>query len=47
MANNIFGFQNIYGYRFSATPDENGVYKSLPLESPLTRQVVLVFLVML
>ena len=38
---NIFGFDNIYGYRFASLPDANGLYKSLPIK-PMAKRMVFV-----
>ena len=34
---NIPGFENSFGYRFSALPNEDGQYQSLPIEPPAKR----------
>ncbi|HLF33283.1 MAG TPA: TonB-dependent receptor, partial [Cyclobacteriaceae bacterium] len=46
MANNIPGFENIYGYNFSSVPDGEGRYVGRPIISPIRRQIVLAFIVM-
>jgi hypothetical protein len=47
MANNIPGFENIYGYNFSSVPDGEGRYAGRPIISPIRRQIVLAFIVMI
>jgi hypothetical protein len=42
---NLLGFNNIYGYRYAATPDENGIYPSQPIV-PATGTMA-IFLIML
>jgi hypothetical protein len=39
--NNIFGFNNIYGYTYSKTPDDDGFFGSSPIISPQKRMAVL------
>jgi hypothetical protein len=41
VVNNVFGFDNIYGYSYSTTPDNRGVYASQPVTSPQKRMAVL------
>lgn len=41
VVNNVFGFNNIYGYSYSSTPDNSGVYASQPITSPQKRMAVL------
>ncbi len=41
VVNNVFGFENIYGYSYSKTPDNRGVYASQPVTSPQKRMAVL------
>jgi hypothetical protein len=47
MVNNLAGFDNIYGYNFSNTPNAAGKYESTPIRSPFERQVILVLSIML
>ena len=37
--NNVFGFKNIYGYRYAATPDENGFFEEIPI-LPVSRRMI-------
>ncbi len=39
--NNIFGFNNIYGYTYSQTPDDDGFFGSKPVISPQKQMAVL------
>ena len=41
MVNNLAGFDNIYGYNFSNTPNVAGHYESAPIKSPYVRQIIL------
>lgn len=41
VVNNVFGFDNIYGYTYSSTPDNRGFYASQPITSPQKRMAVL------
>jgi len=41
MVNNLAGFDNIYGYNFSNTPNAAGHYDSTPIKSPYVRQIML------
>jgi hypothetical protein len=41
VANNVFGFDNIYGYNFSRVPDSQGIYPSQPIASPQKRMAIL------
>ena len=41
MVNNLAGFDNIYGYNFSNTPNAAGNYESTPIKSPYVRQIIL------
>jgi outer membrane cobalamin receptor len=41
MVNNLAGFDNIYGYNFSNTPNAAGHYESTPIKSPYVRQIIL------
>ena len=41
---NLFGFKNVYGYTYSNTPGENGLYASQPVLPTVGRQAVLVFM---
>jgi outer membrane cobalamin receptor len=47
MFNNVLGFDNIYGYNFSSTPDASGRYASTPIKSPYERQIVLLISILL
>ncbi len=42
---NIFGKQNIYGYRYYETPDAEGIYKSVPVTSESRRFFMIAFIV--
>lgn len=41
IVNNVFGMNNIYGYRYSSTPDENGIFGRTPVKPPSKRLAVL------
>lgn len=41
VVNNVFGFENIYGYTYSTTPDSQGIYASQPVTPPQKRMAVL------
>jgi outer membrane cobalamin receptor len=41
IVNNVFGFNNIYGYTYSNTPNETGVYNSRPITPPSKRMAVI------
>lgn len=47
MVNNVAGFENVYGYNFSSTPDATGNYESTPIKSPFERQIILMISIML
>jgi len=47
MVNNLAGFDNVYGYNFSSTPNAAGKYESTPIKSPFVRQVILLINIML
>lgn len=47
MVNNVAGFDNIYGYNFSNTPNASGKYESTPIKSPFERQIILLVSIML
>lgn len=47
MVNNVAGFDNIYGYNFSKTPDAAGKFESTPIKSPFERQIILLVSIML
>jgi outer membrane cobalamin receptor len=47
MVNNLAGFDNVYGYNFSNTPNAAGKYDSTPIKSPYVRQVILLVSIML
>jgi len=47
MVNNVAGFDNIYGYNFSNTPNSAGKYESTPIKSPFQRQIILLVSIML
>ncbi|WP_420577827.1 carboxypeptidase-like regulatory domain-containing protein [Ekhidna sp.] len=41
MVNNVLGINNIYGYEFAGSPDENGVYASRAITPPARRFIFL------
>jgi len=41
MVNNLAGFDNVYGYNFSNTPNSLGKYESTPIKSSFVRQIIL------
>jgi hypothetical protein len=45
--NNLFGFENIFGYTYSASPGENGLYASQAILPPSKRQAVLLIMLSL
>jgi hypothetical protein len=45
--NNIFGFNNIYGYTYSKAPDDDGFFGSRPVTSPQKRMAVLLISIQL
>jgi hypothetical protein len=47
MVNNLAGFDNVYGYNFSNTPNAGGYYESTPIKSPYERQIILLISIML
>jgi len=47
MVNNLAGFDNVYGYNFSNTPNADGYYESTPIKSPYERQIILLISIML
>lgn len=47
MVNNVAGFDNIFGYNFSNTPNAAGKYESTPIRSPFVRQVIFLISIML
>lgn len=47
MVNNVAGFDNVFGYNFSNTPNSSGIYESTPIKSPFVRQVILLINIML
>jgi len=47
MVNNLAGFDNVYGYNYSNTPNVAGKYESTPIKSPFVRQVILLISIML
>ena len=47
MVNNLTGFDNVYGYNFSNTPNAAGKYESTPIKSPFVRQIILLVSIML
>jgi outer membrane cobalamin receptor len=47
MVNNVAGFENVFGYNFSNTPNASGKYESTPIKSPFVRQVIFLISVML
>lgn len=44
---NVFGFKNIFGYRYNSEPNEGGIYESIPIESPAKRFIFLGFFITL
>lgn len=40
MVNNVAGFENVFGYNFSKTPNAAGIFESTPIKSPFTRQII-------
>lgn len=47
MVNNVAGFDNVFGYNFSNTPNAAGIYESTPIKSPFVRQVIFLISIML
>ena len=47
MVNNVAGFDNVFGYNFSNTPNSAGIYESTPIKSPFVRQVIFLISIML
>ncbi|HET6558931.1 MAG TPA: TonB-dependent receptor [Prolixibacteraceae bacterium] len=47
MVNNVTGFENVYGYNFSGTPNAAGRYESTPIKSPYDRQIILLVSILL
>jgi len=47
MVNNLAGFDNIYGYNFSNSPNAAGHYESTPIKSPYVRQIILLLSIQL
>ena len=47
MVNNLAGFDNVYGYNFSNTPNAAGKFESAPIKSPFVRQIILLVSIML
>lgn len=47
MVNNVAGFDNIFGYNFSNTPNAAGKYESTPIKSPFVRQIIFLVSIML
>ncbi len=41
VVNNLFGFDNVFGYTFSANPDEQGLFRSQPIRPPQKRMAVI------
>jgi hypothetical protein len=41
VVNNLFGFENIYGYTYSNTPDSHGIYQATPIIPASKRMAVL------
>ena len=44
---NLFGFRNVFGYRFSDQPGEDGLYASQPIEPNVGRQAVMLLMLSL
>ncbi|MCK5134571.1 MAG: TonB-dependent receptor [Bacteroidales bacterium] len=42
---NLFGFKNVYGYNYSSTPGEDGIYASQSIIPSIGRQAVLLVLI--
>ncbi|WP_346863598.1 TonB-dependent receptor [uncultured Draconibacterium sp.] len=40
IANNVLGFNNVFGYNYAQTPDNNGVYQSQPIVPGQKRLIV-------
>ena len=40
VVNNLFGFNNVFGYTFSEIPDDQGFYRSRPVTPPQKRMAV-------
>ncbi|MCX6240045.1 MAG: TonB-dependent receptor [Bacteroidia bacterium] len=47
MVNNLAGFNNVFGYNFTNTPNAAGYYESTPIKSPFVRQTILLISIML
>ena len=47
MVNNLAGFDNVFGYNFSNSPNTAGKYESTPIKSPFVRQVIFLVSIML
>jgi hypothetical protein len=47
VANNLFGFNNVFGYSFSETPNQQGLYESKPVTSPQKRMAVILISIQL
>lgn len=47
MVNNVAGFDHVFGYNFSNTPNAAGKYESTPIKSPFVRQVIFLVSIML
>ena len=44
---NLLGFKNVFGYTYSQSPGEDGIYESRAIVPNVGRQAVLVFLLSL
>jgi len=47
MVNNLAGFDNVFGYNFSDTPNSAGHYDSTPIKSPFVRQIIFLVSILL
>lgn len=47
MVNNVAGFDNVFGYNFSTTPNAAGRYELTPIKSPYDRQIILLVSILL
>lgn len=47
VVNNVFGFNNVFGYTYSETPNQQGLYESKPVTSPQRRMAVILLSIQL
>jgi len=47
IVNNVFGFNNIYGYTYKDAPDGNGIYQAQPVTPPSKRMAVILISIQL